>query len=117
MKPPLEVVGIDVDKQSEDFAEDVAPKDGLKNEGKDGVDALDWIFGRDVSVGDGGDYCDAVVHDVGVHLIPGEEGHLIECPAIVYPDDVGCVGTIVVCVVDVQAHQIKEDTHEVSVVN
>jgi hypothetical protein len=116
VKSSLKVVGIDINKQSKDLTENVSPKDCLKDEGKDCVDAFYWIFGSDVSVSDGSDYCDAVVHYVGVHLIPGEKGHLIEGPAIVDPDNVWGVGTIVVCVVDVETHQIKEDPHEMCVI-
>jgi hypothetical protein len=66
----IKVVGVDIDEESKDLAEDISPENGLRDKDPDSVEALDGIFGGDVSVCDGGDDCDSVVHDVSVHVVP-----------------------------------------------
>lgn len=87
----------------------------MENECPYDVDALYWIFGGDVSVGDGGDHCDAEVNDVGVHFIPRQECHLVESPAVINPGDVGGVGSVIVVIVDPKADFVEEDAHEVGI--
>lgn len=113
--PPGEVIGVDVEQQSEYFGEDVAPDDGLEGESPDDIDALEGVFGRDVSIGDSGDHCYTEVHDIGVHEVPWQEGHLVERPAVVNPNDVGSVGAIVVGLVDVQTDLVEKDAHVVRI--
>ena len=45
-------------------------------------------------------------------MVPGKKGHLIESPAVVYPDYIWGVWTIKVAFVYIKAHSIEEYGHE-----
>ena len=47
-------------------------------------------------------------------MVPGKKGHLIESPAVVYPDYIWGVWTIKVAFVYIKAHSIEEYAHEMS---
>lgn len=113
----LKVVGIDVDQKSENLAEDVPPKDSLRNEGQYCEHYFDRIFWSDISISDGSDYSNAVVHDVDIHLVPREKDHIIKGFTVGDPQDIWSVGSVVVPIIECQTDSIKEDSHEMGVEN
>ena len=94
MVPSVKVVGINVDKQSKHLTQKITPKDRLSNKSPNLIDALNRIFGRDISISNCCDECDSIIHDVCIHSVPGKEGHLVESPTVVDPDDHWGVGAI-----------------------
>ncbi len=115
-EPAVELKGKECDHDSEYFSHDVSPKDGNCDKCDAGVYAFDGVFGGDVSICDGGDHCYAVVHDVGIHLVPVEHyGHLIKSPTVIHPAEVGSVWTVVVVLVYPKADYIEENPHVMAV--
>ena len=99
----IKIVGIYIDKQPQYLTEDISPKYGLGDKGKDSVDALSRIFGCNIAIGNGSDKLYSIIDDIGIHSIPGEEGHLIESPTVIDPHYHGCVGPIVVSGIEIHA--------------
>jgi hypothetical protein len=96
----IKLVGEDCNHDSENLRHDVSPKDSDRYQCKDSIYALNGIFRCDIAIGDGGDYCYTVVHDVSVHLLPAEDqSHLVERPTVVHPAEIGGIRTIVIILV------------------
>lgn len=69
-KSSLEVICKNSYQQSDNFSHDVSEEDGLRDQSKDGINTLNWIFGSDISVCNCSNYSYTVIHNVGIHLCP-----------------------------------------------
>lgn len=82
----LEFGGLGFHQDPQDFRQDVAEADGVREEGECNVYCLQGVERSDVSVGDGGHGADAEVHGVLVLTVPRQQQHHLGVSLrVVYP--------------------------------
>ena len=115
--PPIKIIRIYVNQQSQHLTEQIPPKNRLSNESPNDKNTLNRIFRRNISISNSSNKSNSTIHDICIHSVPFQKCHLVECPTIVYPWYHRSIWTVVICIVHVQTYQIKKNVHEVSVEN
>lgn len=115
MKFSLKIIVINVNKKSQNLAQNVSPNESLECTLHYHETTLDWIFRRDVSICNSSDHSYTKIHCIKINLIPGQEDELIKCPTVINPYYIWSSRAIVIAFVQIIADFVEDDSHKMSI--